>query len=191
MVPRLEDIAALTLPAGKLNKVIQVAWVVNELETAVSFWTRLCGVGPFYLFRDVRVDRLLYRGAPARMTFDVALAQAGGVQLEFITQHGNDPSAYRDLYPVGREGFHHVAFFAEDYDREIAVFDRQGYARATEGQVGEMRFSYIDTSASVGCMIELLEENARMRGIFAGVARAAEHWDGGRPLRPVEELLTD
>ena len=51
-----------------------------------------------------------------------------------------------------------------------------------------MRFAYIDTSAAIGCMVELLEEDGPMRAAFAGIAGAAEGWNGERPLRAIEEL---
>lgn len=173
----------------RANRVIQNCWIVRDVEAAATQWTKVFGVGPFYLFRDVTVEDLLYRGKPAGLRFDVAIAQAGDVQVELIAQTSDDPSAYRDLFPAGQEGFHHVGIFAEDYDAELAEYDRQGFDRVTEGRVGEMRYAYIDTSKAVGCMVELLEENANMRHIFAAIAAAAKDWDGERPLRPVEELM--
>ena len=33
--------------------VMQVAWVVRDLEAAIDHWTRIINVGPFFLFEHV------------------------------------------------------------------------------------------------------------------------------------------
>lgn len=177
-------------PLGaRANQVFQSSWVVTDIEQAMMMWVRTFAVGPFFLFEDVQVDDLRYRGKPARLKFDCAIAQAGPIQIELIAQYGGDASAYRDLYDEGSEGFHHFGMFAPHYDRELHELEGQGYSVATSGRVGAMRYSYVDTSAEFGFMVEILEESADMRTIFAGIASAAENWDGERPIRPVAELL--
>ena len=48
-----------------------------------------------------------------------------------------------------------------------------------------LRFSYIDTSAAIGCMIELVEQHESQSEFFRRVAEAADGWDGVTdPLRP-------
>jgi hypothetical protein len=48
-----------------------------------------------------------------------------------------------------------------------------------------LRFSYVDTSAEIGCMVELVEQHESQTGFFQRVAAAAEGWDGVTgPLRP-------
>ena len=46
-----------------------------------------------------------------------------------------------------------------------------------------MRFAYIDTDAHPGAIIELIETGPAVQAFFAMVRKAAEHWDGTRPLR--------
>jgi hypothetical protein len=182
--------AALTaLPGVRANRPFQASWVVPSADQAAALWTRTMGVGPFFVFADVEVDEFLYRGTPSRYGCRVAIAQAGDMQIELIEQPHDLPSAYRDLVPKGRSGFHHVGLFAEDFDREVAAYDALGFVRAAEGRVGAMRFAYIDTSPAIGCMVEILAEDAAMRGAFAGIAAAAQGWNGERPLRGIEELV--
>lgn len=175
----------------RANRIIQNCWIVRDVEESATKWNKVFGVGPFYLFRDVQVEDLLYRGKPAGLCFDVAIAQAGDIQIELITQTSDGPSAYRDLVAEGQEGFHHVGIFAENYIAELAEYDRQGFDRVNEGRVGDMRYAYIDTSPALGFMVELLEENASMRALFTKIADASKSWDGQRPLRPIEELAAD
>jgi len=127
-----------------------------------------------------------YRGAKGEgMDFSVAIAQSGGMQIELIEQHCDRPSAYRDLVARGARGFHHIAFYPEDYDAAYAFYRGQGHVSAVDGVFGVHRFSYIDTSASIGCMVELIERNGVQSDFFDRIAKASADWDGRTdPIRP-------
>lgn len=176
------------LPRDRANRFFQSAWVVNDLRQTAERWVKAFGVGPFYIFEGLVLEDLKYRGAPAKMDFSAALAQAGDQQIELIRQGCDQPSAYRDLYPVGKEGFHHLAVFAVDYGRELEFYREQGFQIATEGRLGTVRYCYVDTLPILGFMIEVIEENAPYRQVFAEIAAASRNWDGNRPIRSHEEL---
>lgn len=173
----------ITLPRG--NRIVQVAWVVPDLEQAALKWTRTLHAGPFFLIERPKITDLRHRGvARPEMDCSFALGQAGAVQVELIMQHDSGPSAYRDTVPAGGSGFHHVAAFC-DYDSEVTSYRELGFEIAQSGLAGGLRYCYVDTSPAIGCMVELLDEHAPMRELFAMVASASENWDGRDPLRRV------
>ena len=49
-----------------------------------------------------------YRGAESKLDLQVAVAQAGPVQIELIEQFCDRPSVYRDLFGTGESGFHQI-----------------------------------------------------------------------------------
>jgi hypothetical protein len=163
--------------------VIQNAFVVNDIHEAMDRWTRIYGVGPWFFNPDVKVTAPLYRGQPTTAGYAMALAQAGSVQIELIQPLDDQPSCYRDLYPKGTEGPHHIAIFAADYDAEYARYVGLGYEVAFSGSNRDMRFAYIDTSKDLGVMVEILEDVASVREAFARVKEAGDHWDGTDPIR--------
>jgi hypothetical protein len=162
---------------------VQMCWVVDDLQAAMRHWIETCGVGPFHVLEHVQIQDLTYRGRPAKLDFTGALAQAGRMQIELIQQHCDNPSVYRDLVPKGRSAFHHIAMFANDYDRELAGYQAQGLVPVTAGRFGDMRYCYIDASATIGCVLELLEEKEGIRSFFKFVADSAIGWDGKDPIR--------
>ncbi|MEZ5712337.1 MAG: VOC family protein [Sphingobium sp.] len=167
------------------RRVMQVCWVVDDIDKAMADWTRVMGIGPFFIFRDLKIDSVRYRGTPTSTHFSIAMAQAGGVQIELAQQHCDNPSAYRDLVSKGENGLHHIAIYVADYDAALAHFTDQGLKAAIEGTFGEMRFAYVDTSGPLGCMVEIIEHDPLEDQIFARVAEGAEHWDGVTdPVRP-------
>lgn len=166
--------------------VMQVAFMVDDLEAAAHRWIRTTGIGPFLTVPHVHLAEYDYRGSKASgLDFSVALAQTGGVQIELVQQHCDSPSAYRDTIAKGVQGFHHLAIYTDRYDETYRGYVDQGFISAVDGMFGKLRFSYIDTSAAIGCMIELVEEDADQSAFFRRVADAAAGWDGVTdPIRP-------
>jgi hypothetical protein len=161
----------------------QVAWVVNSLEDSMQRWLTTTRCGPFYVVPHAKVERVLYRGAPASIDFSTALAQTGPIQIELIEQHSDGPSAYRDVYAKGQEGFHHLCMMTNSFDADLERHRLEGSPVATQGAFGDMRFAYVDTRARLGHMTEIIEDRASIRQLFKMVADAAVDWDGTKPVR--------
>ena len=170
-------------PSTRNRKVMQASWVVDDVERVAHEWVRTTGIGPFFVFAHIPIEEGRYRGELRTLDFSVAIAQAGDVQIELVAQHDEGPSAYRDLIAAGQRGLHHIALYCEDYDRDLASYVEQGFVPAFDGTFGGKRFSYIDTSASIGCMVELIEDSPLQLEFFAKIADAARDWDGRDPVR--------
>lgn len=169
--------------ALSLNQFFQAAWIVNDLDAAMRHWIETMRVGPFFVIPHPAVENARYRGTPTTIDFSGALAQAGPFQIELIQQHSVGPSAYRDTFAPGEEGFHHMCTFVADIDAEIEHYRGLDAALAFEGSFGDMRFAYIDTRATNRCMTEIIEDRASIREIFKLVADAAVDWNGKDPIR--------
>ncbi len=137
------------------------------------------GIGPFFLFRDLKVATVKHRGVSTEVTFSIAMAQAGGVQIELAQQHSEAPYAYNEVFPnEGPGGLHHIAIYVSNYDAAMKHFTDKGFEPSVDGLFGEMRFAYVDTRATLGCMVEIIEHHAVQDEIFARVSAGAEDWDG-------------
>ena len=157
--------------------ILQYAWVVPKLEIAARNWHATTGIGPFLINRDLPLEAPRYRGRPSATRFSTAVAQHGDVQIELVEQHDDGASAYRDTVAEGSTGFHHIAFIAEDFDADLSHYTRQGLTVAADGRFGPMRYAYVDTSATIGHMIEIVEDKPAIRAFFGAVRKAAERWD--------------
>lgn len=158
-------------------QIIQYAWVVPDLAEAARRWHATTGIGPFLVNRDLKLDEPRYRGQPSRTRFSTAVAQHGDVQIELVEQLDDSASAYRDTVAAGTTGFHHIAFIAADFAADLAHYTDQGFAVAADGLFGPMRYAYVDTSATLGHMVEIVEDKPGIRAFFAAVRKAAERWD--------------
>jgi len=176
----------IAAPGVPGRHIMQLALMVDDIATACAAWTRTTGIGPFLHVPHVVLEEYGYRGQPASgLDFSVAIAQSGGVQIELVQQHCDSPSAYRDTIARGHGGFHHLALYTDNYDADYASYAGQGFEVAVDGTFGGYRFSYVDTSATLGCMIELIEANPLQTDFFERIAAAAADWDGVTdPIRP-------
>ena len=165
---------------------MQVAFIVDDVEAAARRWVKTTGIGPFMVVPHIVLEEYSWRGEKrSGLDFSVAPAPSSGMQIELIQQHCDSPSAYRDTIARGAQGFHHLAIYCEDYDAAYDHYRRQGFATAVDGVFGPLRFSYVDTTAAIGCMVELVEQHESQSDFFRRVAEAAQAWDGVTdPLRP-------
>ena len=111
-----------------------------------------------------------------------AIGCAGDLQIELVCQDNDDPGVFRDVFPRGEFGLHHMALLCNDYEAERDTYIAAGAELAFEGRAGTSRTSWVDTSPTLGFMIELLEPSPGRAAMFAMMREAAETWDGTNPI---------
>lgn len=172
----------MTLPAGL--RPVQVAYHVPDPETAALRFARDYGWGPFYLMRHIPLAWARHRELPAEFDHSSAYGQAGDLMIELITQHGDSPSALRDLYGPEDSGIHHVACFVPQLPTALDEARNRGEAVALEAMTQNgVHFAMVDSSKVLGHMLELYEETQALADFYAFIRRKAAGWDGSRPLR--------
>jgi hypothetical protein len=77
------------------------------------------GVGPWYYNPRVPIKNYTYRGERYEPHNSVALANAGGLQIELLQTRNDVPSMYRDFLRAGLQGVQHVAYWTEDFDADL------------------------------------------------------------------------
>ena len=163
---------------------VQFAYHVPDPEAAARRYAAAFGWGPFFLMEHIPLERSLYRGQPAVFDHSSAYGQAGDLMIEFITQHGDQPSVLRDLYSATQSGLHHVASFVPDLAAAVAAFRGGGYEAALEARTATgVEFAMIDTSRDLGHMVEIYEQVDQLKRFYEHVRKASRHWDGGDPVR--------
>jgi len=169
--------------------VVQIAYYVQDLDEAIERWHANFGLGPFIVNRHIELKHSFYRGAPMPLDISAAFVQSGEVQIELLCQHNPEPSAFRDMFPNGEEGLHHVAVFPEDYAQLVNSYKARGFEVATEIEVGTaLDAAFIDTRALLGHMLEVYRDNGSIRGFYRLIENAAKNWDGHTLRIDVREL---
>ena len=167
-----------------LGAIMQVAYVVEDMDRALAHWTKTLNVGPFFLFEKFQLLDARYRGQPTDIELDLALGFSGTMCFELIVQKNPVPSVYREVVDRRGYGFHHWAVSTRTFDADVARHQKAGAALAFSGVAGVgARAGYMDTTATLGGMIELIEINPKVEAFFGMLHAAAQDWDGTDPVR--------
>lgn len=159
------------------ERIVQNAYVVNDIQAAARRWSEALGIGPFVLLEGIEMP-MIHRGKAGRIALSAALAHAGDIQIELIQQLSDGPSAYRDVYAPGEEGFHHVAILCRDFEAAVARQEALGHAMSMIFGHPDGLTAYMDARADTGGMIELYSDYAGIKDLYELVAARAAEWDG-------------
>jgi hypothetical protein len=165
--------------------IMQIAYVVEDLDRALGHWTRTMGVGPFFVLENLEIIEPRYRGEATDFDATIALAYSGTMCVELIKQHDDTPSVFLELLErTGSGGFHHWGIMTEQFDEDVARYQARGYEVAFSGTVaiGD-RFAYLDAQKDLGGMIELIKLTPVVKELFGNLEAAASDWDGSDPIR--------
>jgi hypothetical protein len=158
----------------------------------MAYWSKVLGVGPWFYNPRVPIRNYTYRGERYEPHNSVALANAGGLQVELLQTRNDVPSMYRDFLRAGHQGVQHVAYWTESFDADLGRAEALGFKVCMGGEVGDKgRFVYFETDASQpGTVVELSEVAGPKGKLFKMIREASQGWDGSEPVRPFPNLDT-
>lgn len=175
------------MPLRFLGERVQLAFVVKDMEATIKYWTETMRVGPFVVIETARGGRdVFYRGEATQADFSVAFAYMGDVQIEFIQPTDDEPSIYKEFLASGREGFHHLAYWPEDFEGACAHLEANGFTECSSVRMkdGTLNVAYYETPAPIGTIVELVPLTADRAAYFRRFHRLSKNWDGvTRPIR--------
>lgn len=170
-----------------VGAIMQVAYVVDDLEKAAKRWASHLNIGPWVIMEHFPAENMRYYGEPTDIDISLALAFTDTMSFELIVQHDDTPSVYKDVVEKhGYGAFHHWAVTTDTFDADVERYLNDGAKVAFSGEVvpvGRKRFAYIDTLGKLPGMIELIELSDGVEDLFAGIKAQSEGWDGSDPTR--------
>ena len=180
------------LPVGEIGqgfgRVVQVAYLVEDIDEAMRHWLAQAGLGPWTCYRNIELESV-FEGEALTLHIHEALAYMGELQIQLV-QSLDDPgekTPYRRCLRERSFGVHHLAFFSHDMDADLERARKQGFARICEmrDSVGN-RYAYCGSRALPDVWIELLGVYPELTQIFEEGIAAAAAWDGRDPITSIE-----
>lgn len=168
-----------------IGPIMQIAFVPVDFDAALEHWTKVMGVGPFFVLERLSLDEMRYRGQPSHIKFTIAIAYWGDLQVELIRQDTVGPSIYTEMPNGG--GMHHVCLLTDDIVQAKATALDAGAELLVEARVGaDGAVIYVDTKGYPGGIVEVLQPASGSEQLFAMIHDAAKHWDGKDPVRRLD-----
>lgn len=164
--------------------IIQTSYVVQNIQQAMQEWISKLKVGPWFLLPHFTGVDALYRGQPTSADVSIAMSFAGHMMIELIQPLDSEPSVYREIIDRRGYGFHHWGVATPNFDRDVERYQSAGCALAFFARVPSGgRVAYMDTTAILPGMTELIELGASFDPIFSRMYRSTIGWDGSDPVR--------
>jgi hypothetical protein len=168
-----------------MGGIAQTAFIVPDLNEAMTHYARDCGAGPFFVLPNFLQPGQVYRGAPSTADVTIAMGFAGHMLLELIQPLDRNPSVYQETIALRGYGFHHWGIPFTDVYAAEQDYHARGYETAYKAAVptgGEVIFLDNGSGARDG-FIELLPVTPGMDEAFTRFWRASLDWDGSDPIR--------
>jgi catechol 2,3-dioxygenase-like lactoylglutathione lyase family enzyme len=155
--------APLPFPSSKgigTDRVIQVGLVVNDIAATAQRYREVLGLPEPSQQQTpgFQTTEATFYGEPCEATAKLAFFEFGQAQLELI-EPDQVPSVWRNDLNARGDSPHHIAFQVRDTQSAVNHFAKHGISVAQQGYYGDRSgmYTYIDSQASLGVVIELLE----------------------------------
>jgi catechol 2,3-dioxygenase-like lactoylglutathione lyase family enzyme len=140
--------------------VTQVGIIVGDIEAKARAWAKVLGLPvPEIMITDsYERAQTEYNGKPSNARAKLAFFHLGQVALELIEPVG-EPSTWQNQLDVHGDSLHHIAFEIKGMPEKIAYLEAQGLSLVQRGEYPGGRYAYVDGSAPLGAILELLEND--------------------------------
>jgi hypothetical protein len=150
----------MTNQALGTTTVMQVGVIVADIETKAKAWADVLGLPvPEIMITDtVDVAQTEYKGQPTPARAKLAFFHLGQVDLELI-EPIDGPSTWKDQLDQHGESLHHIAFVVNGMKEKVAYLGAKGLPLVQRGEYTGGRYAYVDGTARLGAVLELLEND--------------------------------
>ncbi len=140
------------------KKVIQLAFVVRDLNQAIKTYHEKYGIGPWKIseINSNTVDNLYKHDKKTDFAYRVAMCYIGELEWELV-EPLDDKSIYSDFLKENGPGLHHVAFDVEDYDKTVDNMKTKGKKVLSSGNWQGTQFIHFSTEDDLGFVIEFFK----------------------------------
>ena len=169
---------------AQYGAITQIGMVVEDLDASLKRWIDVMGVGPWTVFRNVRLNGR-YRGQDTVVMMDVGLAYQGETQVELIHVTNGAVSPYLKADGTPLSGLHHLAWITDDLDAIVAQAESDGLQVVFQAESPGTRVAYLEAKGEDGVLFEFIESPATKQMIVDGIA-ATRNWDGSNPIHVID-----
>ena len=143
----------------RLPKVGQIGYVVSDVRETIAYCRDALGIRPWLLL-DERPDPCIERGKRVHPVLRIALAHAGGVQVELIEVMEGE-SYHLDHLAGSQARIHHLGFMVQDLERRLDEAHKLGFGLVQRGTITDIGikvdYAYLDTVEAAGTVLELIQ----------------------------------
>ncbi len=164
-----------------LPKVNQVGIVVKDLDKAVSLFSGLYGINPWFYIIESGTSPVFYKENKIELSINIAVAFSGQIQFELIQPCDSNENIYNNHLEKHGEGIHHLGFFVSNLEKRILKANSLGIKVIQQGTIinkggSVTNYAYLDTLDKCGIMMEFIDSKIagipyKMSSLFMNIGR--------------------
>jgi hypothetical protein len=138
--------------------ITQVGLIVADIESTAQAWAKILGLPlPEIIITDkFEAAQTEYDGQPTPARAKLAFFHLGQVDLELI-EPLDGPSTWKDQLDQHGQSLHHLAFVIDGMAEKVAYLNKANIPLVQRGEFDGGRYAYVDGTAQLGAILELLE----------------------------------
>ena len=146
----------------QFRRVTQVGIIVKNIEEARAAWAKLLDVAepPIVETAGWESSHMTFKGKPSEGRAKLAFFRLENISVELIQPIGG-PSTWQGFLEEHGSGIHHIAFNVENLDETLDKFKSMGIEIEQKGDYEGGCYTYIDSRAKLGGVIEILHNYQR------------------------------
>jgi catechol 2,3-dioxygenase-like lactoylglutathione lyase family enzyme len=140
--------------------VAQIGIVVRDIEASARAWADLLGQPMPRITTSPPVEEAHteYQGRPTTARVKQAFFHLGPLDVELLEPVG-EPSTWNDQLVQHGNSMHHIAFRIAGMKDKLADLAAKDIPLVQRGDYTGGRYAYVDSSAQLGLVLELLEND--------------------------------
>ena len=176
---------------SEFGAIMQMGYIVNDVDEAAREWAARVGAGPFYLLDSMVFDQYYFRGKRMALEMRLAFGYWNHMQIELITPLNDADTLYSRALRKSPGKLNHCATVVADVDALLARHRLQDRVIQSGKMPTGLKFVYLEEYLPGGLHLELIEAQEATLMAFAGMEKASRHWDGEEPVRAITRLQDD
>lgn len=147
----------------KEKRMMQVGIIVEDIENSCRAWADFLGmedIPEIMVAAGHESKPTEFMGKPSDATAKLAFFQLENITIELIQPLGGS-GTWQEFLDEKGEGIHHIAFDVENMGTSVSACRKLEIPMIQAGGWGTGEYAYLDASAGMGVIIELLEHYNR------------------------------
>ncbi|MFX1549357.1 MAG: VOC family protein [Promethearchaeota archaeon] len=142
----------------KLSKFDQIGILVKNIEKAAILYNNLLDFSEKIKFIE-QTSNVVYKGKQVAFKMKKIMQHFSGKQFEIIELlESTGDHLYSEFIKEGNIGLHHLGIYTKNAEIKINYFKKLYDIDVIQsGEVGKVKFFYLDTKDTLGYYIELIE----------------------------------
>jgi hypothetical protein len=147
-----------------VGAIVEMGYVVHDIEAAARKLNETTGAGPFFVYEDIQMHNVCYRGQEVSIPIDIAMGASGDLVIELIRVRDGTASPFQVPDIASREMvFNHWSVFVSDFELEANRLIASGFTEILSAEIAggaeqsNARLAYFETPGLSGTYYEIME----------------------------------